>query len=479
MSGGWPVAPTATLLLRVQLGIGALHRIAKGQCEVQWSGPHARRHREWLVGWRERGERGIEPLADRARGRLSALAHERDELVATPSRHDVRLAKDARERTRGQAKSRVTGGVAVRIVDLLEAVEDGEHHDRRAVVATRPRQLLFREQIEAPAILQPGEVVHERERVQVALVAELGADVAREHHHGSLVMVDTGTHGQLDLGHHAARAHQPGAKSRCRPSSAFLARRQRGVERSPRIRQDEVGELPADKLALGRYAEQLRCRRIREEDPPSAMDDHRIGGQLEQLPIPVLGLAQCRELPARGEPSNRDGGTQQQRRDEHGPQHGRGNPARSIGDANVCAIAGNQLPHHAIVGVVLVRSHDSRGDDAVTHPGASEVDGGTMVGGHPHGERVIRNVARAVQAHELPALAMSRAGDTSAHANKLAGILADQRRVDGNVARRDRPARARHDLDAGGRELEVSAISLHATDHHHAVAFVDAGRLRA
>ena len=115
----------------------------------------------------------VEPFADQLSRFRVAVAQQGDELVAAPPRHDVRLAQNALERGGDETDRGVAARVAVDVVDPLQVVQIGEHQRRQTAAPACSRDLLIGEQREAASVVQPGQLVDERQRVQVALVAEL------------------------------------------------------------------------------------------------------------------------------------------------------------------------------------------------------------------------------------------------------------------------------------------------------------------
>ena len=131
--------------------------------------------------------------------RLAALANKRHELVAPPARHDVRFAQDALEGLRDEADGLVARGVPVRVVELLEPVDVREDDHGRVLLAAGTRHLGLGEEGKPAAVRQPGEFVHERQRLQVALIAQLLPDVARQQHDRRLVEVEARPNRQLHV----------------------------------------------------------------------------------------------------------------------------------------------------------------------------------------------------------------------------------------------------------------------------------------
>ncbi len=95
---------------------------------------------------------------------------EHDELVAAQARHGIGVADRFREPARERLQDFVAGGVAERVIDVLEPVEIHEQERDGAIVASRERDRMV-EPLE-----ERGPVVQARQRIEPRKPADVGLD---------------------------------------------------------------------------------------------------------------------------------------------------------------------------------------------------------------------------------------------------------------------------------------------------------------
>ena len=98
------------------------------------------------------------------------LLGEHDELVAPEARHGIRIADRLREAARQRLQDFVAGGVAERVIDVLEPVEIHEQERDGTIVASRERDRMI-EPLE-----ERGPVVQARQRIEPRKPADVGFD---------------------------------------------------------------------------------------------------------------------------------------------------------------------------------------------------------------------------------------------------------------------------------------------------------------
>ncbi len=75
--------------------------------------------------------RDTHPLGDQLRAEDADLGKQRGEFVAADARHHVPATNEQSQRMTDDSEQRITGGVAVRVIDVLQAVNvHGEHGKR-------------------------------------------------------------------------------------------------------------------------------------------------------------------------------------------------------------------------------------------------------------------------------------------------------------------------------------------------------------
>ena len=124
------------------------------------------------------GAQRLEQVAGDLLCRLGGGARQqRGELVAAEPRQDVARTQPAREDGRDARDDLVTGGMAERVVEVLEMVE--VEQNERAVGAVTAHEVGVRFELggEARAVVQAGERIVRREVVQVLLVVATMRDV--------------------------------------------------------------------------------------------------------------------------------------------------------------------------------------------------------------------------------------------------------------------------------------------------------------
>ena len=107
---------------------------------------------------------------------IDDAGHQDDELVASPSPDEVRVAHRVTEGAGSSNERTVAGLVADRVVDGLELVEVDDHETRPGAVAAEPPEHLCRPALELGAVRQPGEGVGRRPPLQRPVVGEHPAE---------------------------------------------------------------------------------------------------------------------------------------------------------------------------------------------------------------------------------------------------------------------------------------------------------------
>ena len=172
-------------------------------------------------------------------------------------------------------------------------------------MSARARELLFGEEREATSIVQAGQLVDQRERVQVALVAELRADVACEDDDRRPIVIDARARDDLDVQRSSARGPQTAAHARC-AAARVVGRLSR--QRGARLLVREVVDRSPDERILARKTEHFGRRGIREEDLAVRVNEHGLRRQRQQLPVARIGLTQRAKMPTRVEAGEREHG---------------------------------------------------------------------------------------------------------------------------------------------------------------------------
>src|SRR6266480_694966 len=142
-------AVAAALLAAVERRVGDLqHPIRQpglvGRDLIEAAQAEARRHREALLGGRERRVRDRGPeLSGDVEGRLvRRFRHDDRELLATDARHPVDPAAQSLLQPRAELlQDLIAGRVPERVVDVLEVIDVAQHQGQRARVARRPLDL--------------------------------------------------------------------------------------------------------------------------------------------------------------------------------------------------------------------------------------------------------------------------------------------------------------------------------------------------
>ncbi|CAA9551085.1 MAG: hypothetical protein AVDCRST_MAG79-2706, partial [uncultured Thermoleophilia bacterium] len=124
--------------------------------------PHGRGHGR-PARRRAGGDPGAEAVGGGDRVGEPGLAHDPHELLAAHAAHDVAGPGRAAQRLADGAQRGVAGGVAVDVVDQLEAVQVdlGEH--QRASVSARVGDLGRQLIADRPRVRQPGQGVRQRQ----------------------------------------------------------------------------------------------------------------------------------------------------------------------------------------------------------------------------------------------------------------------------------------------------------------------------
>src|SRR3954452_2777428 len=119
------------------------------------------------------GDRRAQALADD--GRVGRVGQQQQELLVAPARRDVLLAQAGGEAPRDLAQHRVAGGVAVGVVDGLEAVDVDQHGRQRAAMAARAGDRGAQHVVGVAAVGQAGEHVGAGELLELGVAAGGGA----------------------------------------------------------------------------------------------------------------------------------------------------------------------------------------------------------------------------------------------------------------------------------------------------------------
>jgi hypothetical protein len=130
-------------------------------------------------GLLQRGEQALQQRPDL--GFRRDAAHEHGELVAAQARHGVVAARDRLQPLAEHPQQLIARGVALRVVDLLEAVEV-EADDRQRLLVLRARQQRLQQLAELRAVHEARERIVVRQPAQAAvgelLVRDVGGDAA-------------------------------------------------------------------------------------------------------------------------------------------------------------------------------------------------------------------------------------------------------------------------------------------------------------
>lgn len=130
-------------------------------------------------------DRVQELVRDAARGVNRRAGEDQAKLVATQTAQNVGLAQSASHDVGDAAQRRVTGGVAIGIVDVLEVIDVEQNERRSAVIATRERVRPDELGIKRAPIEQPRQRIV-RGEVPQAVLHPLGlGDVANDRGHGN------------------------------------------------------------------------------------------------------------------------------------------------------------------------------------------------------------------------------------------------------------------------------------------------------
>ena len=133
---------------------------------------------------RVRANRVEELVRDGAGGVSSRAGEDQPELIATQTPENVGLPQPGPQDVRDAAQRRVTDGMAIGVVDVLEVIDVEKQQGRRALEAAserdRPREL----GVERAAVEQPGQRVVRREMPQSLLQALALGDVSQNRGHG-------------------------------------------------------------------------------------------------------------------------------------------------------------------------------------------------------------------------------------------------------------------------------------------------------
>ena len=138
-------------------------------------------------------------------------------------------------------------------------------------MTTCPCELLFGEQREPTPIVQPCQLVDQGERVQVTLVAELRADVAREDDDRRPIVIDARARDDLDVQRPATCRPQATANT-WRAATRIVGRLSR--QRSARVLIREVVDGPPDESFLAGESKHFSRGRIGEENLAVGMNQH-------------------------------------------------------------------------------------------------------------------------------------------------------------------------------------------------------------
>src|SRR5205085_4573885 len=124
-----------------------------------------------------------ETIGDRMSQAAVGLRHQHAELVATQPAHDVRLTHGAAHGVRDEPQDRVTRGMAVRIVDLLEVVQVEVNQGQGPAVAAVAAQLLRHLGCEGPRVQDRRERIVGREQLELRLGAPQSRQAGDRHAH--------------------------------------------------------------------------------------------------------------------------------------------------------------------------------------------------------------------------------------------------------------------------------------------------------
>ena len=149
--------------------VARIERDADGQSDV-----------ERLAGEKHRLGEDFEQLVGEAGGRSGLIAaglHD-DELVAAEPGGELGMGEERGDARRGRLQQLVAGGVAVHVVDFLEAVEVDDHQREIAALRLHGGDVVLQPVLERGAVRQAGQRVEVREEQDALLGGSAFAKVA-------------------------------------------------------------------------------------------------------------------------------------------------------------------------------------------------------------------------------------------------------------------------------------------------------------
>jgi hypothetical protein len=257
--------------------------------------PLQRERRPERVDHAPRHERGL---------RVAAYpAEEHGELVAAEARDRVGAARGVEQAPRHQRQQVVAGGVAQRVVDVLEVVEVDEQHGRR-LPRLGARQGAVDAGPQPRPVGEPGERVLERLPRQLGLERPADGDVGDDADRPDDVAGPVPERHPAGLGPDL-RAVPPHERELVALRLAAQAVRHAGAERGPLVLRHEHLDPDAPDQLVGRVARDVDGAGVRVQDPMLTVGDQQpVVHALHDRAEPPLRLGErlrvAPEVPVRG-----------------------------------------------------------------------------------------------------------------------------------------------------------------------------------
>ena len=165
-------AGAAVLLGAVERQVGVGEELSRVVAVARIDGDADRKpDMEGLSGEQHRLGEDFEQLVGEPRGRSRLIApglHDH-ELVAAEARCELVVRQERGDACRGRLQKLVAGGMAVHVVDLLEAVEIDDHQRQLAVLRLHGGDVVLQPVLEGGAVRQPGQRVEMRQEQDALL----------------------------------------------------------------------------------------------------------------------------------------------------------------------------------------------------------------------------------------------------------------------------------------------------------------------